>query len=391
MAATEFKPRKGDKAGAIIAAALALPGVLLGVAAPMKSFAETAPEHGEVAVKYLQYQDEQPGLKRIKVTAPSVYVLAPISPKWSVEGSLVSDSVSGATPRYHSAISGATMHMNDERKSGDVKVTRYEARSTYSVGLSKGKEHDYDSTAVSADASFSSEDNNRTWNLGLGYSSDKISSTINPALHEKKHTTELMVGVTQALTANDLLQVNVSLNSGKGYYSDPYKTPDVRPNQRTQSILLTRWNHHFSELGSTLRTSYRLYHDSFGINAHTLGAEWVQPVGARFKLTPSLRLYSQSAAKFYFDPVYDADVGAPYPPGYFTNPPEFASPDQRLAAFGGLTVGLKAAVQVTPEWAADVKFERYEQRSNWRVGGKGSPGIDPFKATFVQVGVSKRF
>jgi hypothetical protein len=387
VAATEFKARKADKAGAIIAAALALPGIV----APMKSFAENAPEHGEVAVKYLQYQDSQPGLKRIKVTAPSVYVLAPISPQWSVEGSLVSDSVSGATPRYHSAISGATPRMNDERKAGDVKVTRYAARSTYAVGVSKSKEHDYDSTALSFDASFSSEDNNRTWNLGVGYSSDKISSTVDTALREKKHTTEFMVGMTQALTANDLLQVNVTLNSGKGYYSDPYKTPDVRPNQRTQSILLTRWNHHFSDMGSTLRTSYRLYHDTFGINAHTLGAEWVQPVGSRFKLTPSLRLYSQSAAKFYFDPVYDPDVGAPYPPGYFTNPPEFASPDQRLSAFGAVTVGLKAAVQVTPDWAADVKFERYEQRSQWRVGGKGSPGIDPFTASFLQVGVSKRF
>jgi Protein of unknown function (DUF3570) len=387
VAATEFKARKADKAGAIIAAALALPGIM----APLKAFAENAPEHGEVAVKYLQYQDSQPGLKRIKVTAPSVYVLAPISPQWSVEGSLVSDSVSGATPRYHSAISGATPRMNDERNAGDVKVTRYAARSTYAVGVNKSKEHDYDSTALSFDASFSSEDNNRTWNFGLGYSSDKISSTIDPLLREKKHTTELMVGVTQALTANDLLQVNVTLNSGKGYYSDPYKTPDVRPNQRTQSILLTRWNHHFTDMGATLRTSYRLYHDTFGINAHTLGAEWVQPVGQRFKLTPSLRLYSQSAAKFYFDPVYDVDVGAPYPPGYFTNPPAFASPDQRLAAFGGLTVGLKAAMQITPDWAADVKLERYEQRSNWRVGGKGSPGIDPFTASFLQVGVSKRF
>jgi len=107
VAAIEPNFKRADKAGAIIAAALALPGVM----APLNAYAENAPEHGEVALKYLSYQDSQPGLDRIKVKAPSIYVLAPLSPKWAMEGSLVSDSVSGATPRYHSAISGATLHM----------------------------------------------------------------------------------------------------------------------------------------------------------------------------------------------------------------------------------------------------------------------------------------
>lgn len=372
-----------DRAGAIIAAALALPGVL--------AHAENAPERAEVAVKYLHYQDSQPGLDRIKVTAPSLYALVPLSPQWAVEGSLVSDSVSGATPRYHSAISGATLRMNDLRHAGDVKVTRYLERSTYGVGLAHSSEHDYDSTALSLDASFASEDNNRSWNLGVGYSSDKIGSTNDASLHERKHTTELMAGLTQAVTASDLVQLNVTFNAGRGYFSDPYKEPDIRPRKRDQAILLTRWNHHFHDLGSTLRSSYRYYQDSFGIKAHTLGLDWVQPVGPKLTLTPSLRLYSQSAANFYYDPIYDADTGAPYPPGYFTNPPATISPDQRLSAFGAVTVGLKLAWQLTPDWSTDVKAERYEQRSSWRIGGDGSPGLDPFRATFVQFGIKRRF
>jgi hypothetical protein len=38
-----------------------------------------------------------------------------------------------------------------------------------------------------------------------------------------------------------------------------------------------------------------------------------------------------------------------------------------------------------------VKAERYEQRGNWRMFGTGSPGLDPFHARFVQVGISHRF
>jgi hypothetical protein len=379
VAATESN---GGAFGAVLAAALALPGVM--------AQAEEAPEKGEVALKVLHYQDEQPGLKRVRVSAPSVYLLAPLSPRWSLEGSLVSDSVSGASPRYHSAISGAS-RMSDERKAGDLKLTRYAERATYGIGIAASSENDYKSRAVSFDAGFSSDDNNRTWNVGVGYASDRVGSTNDASLHERKKTTELMFGVTQAWTANDLLQANLTFNRGRGYYSDPYKEPDIRPNRRDQTILLGRWNHHFDGWGSTLRASYRFYRDTFGVKAHTLGGDWVQPMGATLTLTPSLRLYSQSAASFYFDPVYDPDTGAPYPPGYFTNPPAYISPDQRLSAFGGVTLGLKLGVQFSRTWSADLKAERYEQRGSWRVGGSGSPGLAPFSATFVQFGLASKF
>ena len=388
MAATDTRlPPRSGKAGAIIAAALSLPGVII----PATALADTAPERGEIAIKYLQYQDSQPDLSRIKVRAPSIYVMVPLSPKWSVEGSVVSDTVSGATPRYHTAVSGATRKMSDKRIAEDVKVTRYEERSSYSLSLSHSGENDYQSNAGGLSASFSSDDNNRTWNVGFGYAADRISSTNDPTLHQRKNTVEFMAGVTQAWTANDLIQVNLTLNHGHGYYSDPYKEPDIRPDKRTQSILLTRWNHHFSDMSSTLKSSYRYYHDNFGINAHTVGAQWVQSVGDRWTVTPELRYYTQGAASFYYDPVYDPVVGAPYPPGYFTNPPQFISPDQRLSAFGAITAGLKVALKLSADWTVDVKAERYEQRGSWRLGGQGSPGLEPFRATFIQFGVSTRF
>lgn len=383
MAATDDadKPRT-DRAGAIIAAALSLPGV--------SAHADGAPENGVVALQYLGYQDSQPGLDRIQVKAPSIYVLAPLSPQWAIDGSLVSDSVSGATPRYHTAISGATPHMSDERVAGTVQLTRYFERSNVSVGLATSHENDYDSNAGSINANFSSDDNNRTWNFGIGYASDAIGSTNDATLHESRHTLELLFGVTQAWTANDLLQLNLTLARGRGYFSDPYKEVDNRPPERDQAILLARWNHYSDDTGGALRSAYRYYHDSFGINAHTIGAEWVQPAG-RFVITPSLRYYSQSAASFYYDPIYDPDVGAPYPPGYFTNPPRYSSADQRLAGFGAVTVGLAVAYNISNDWLVGLKGSYYAQRTGWRAGGGGSIGLDPFQAYWFQAGLEKRF
>ena len=48
-------------------------------------------------------------------------------------------------------------------------------------------------------------------------------------------------------------------------------------------------------------------------------------------------------------------------------------------------------LKLSADWTVDVKAERYEQRGSWRVGGQGSPGLEPFRATFVQFGVSTRF
>ncbi|WP_141104251.1 DUF3570 domain-containing protein, partial [Noviherbaspirillum denitrificans] len=101
---------------ALLAAALALPGV--------QAQAESAPDRGYVSMRYLDYKEWQPGLERISVHTPSVAFMAPVAGDWSVEGTIVADDVSGASPRYHTAVSGAS-RMSDLRKAADVKVTRY--------------------------------------------------------------------------------------------------------------------------------------------------------------------------------------------------------------------------------------------------------------------------
>lgn len=364
----------------MVCAALALPGA---------STAAEAPAEGEVALRYLGYQDWQPGLKRVRAESPSLRVAAPLGERWSFAAGATLDSVSGASPRYHSAVSGAS-RMQDRRHAADVKITRYDDRSSWSLGAAGSSEHDFESRAVSAEGSWSSEDNNRSWHAGVGFTRDRISSSDDADLAARRRTTELSAGVTQAWTAVDLVQATLTLADGRGHYSDPYKRLDQRPEARRQRSLLLRWNHHAEARRATLRASYRHYRDSFGIRSHTLSAEWVQPVGRRVQLVPSLRAYSQSAAWFYYDPVYSF-TGAPYPPGYLSDPPRYLSPDARLAAFGALTAGLKLALQLPEGWSADFKLEHYEQRGSWRIGGHGSPGLAPLRARFLQFGLARRF
>ncbi|WP_082491799.1 DUF3570 domain-containing protein [Duganella sp. Leaf126] len=365
-------------ASAILAAALLLPG--------LQAHAEAPPTNGVISIGYLDYKDSQPGLDRIHVKAPSVSVMAPVAGVWSISGSAVTDDVSGATPRYHSAVSGAS-RMSDDRKAGDVAVKRYFERGSVTVGGAYSTEHDYLSRALSVSGTWESEDRNTTWSAGIGRANDKINPVNLIVTNERKHTTNLLLGVTQVLGKNDVAQVTLAHDIGKGYFNDPYKAFDNRPRDRNESTLLLRWNHYVEATGGTSRTSYRYYRDSFGVRGHTLGQEYVQPLADGWAVTPEVRLYSQRAADFYFDPVYDAALGAPFPPGY--NPSRYSSADYRLSGFGAVTLGLKVSKQIDKVWSIDAKVSAYQQRGSWRAFGSGSPGLEPLRARTIQLAVNR--
>jgi hypothetical protein len=372
---------KNNSPQALLAAAMLLPG--MGAV-----HAETPPERGSVSVKALYYKEDQPGLDRISVRSPSVSVLAPVAGEWAIAGSATVDDVSGASPRYHTAISGASQ-MDDLRKAGDVMVTRYLPHGTVSVGGAYSKEHDYRSRALSLQGTYSSDDKNTTLAFGVSGTDDAIDPVNRLVVNESRQTVSLLAGVTRVLTPVDIAALTLTHSSGHGYYSDPYKLLDNRPRSRDQSTALLQWNHRFMALAASSRLSYRFYRDSFGIQAHTLGAEWVQSLAGGWTVTPSVRLYSQGKADFYFDPVYDPVFGPPFPRGYVIGSEAFSSPDQRLSAFGAVTVGLKLAKQIDRDWSVDLKLERYEQRASWRVFGSGSPGLEPLRALSVQLGVTR--
>ncbi|MES2264003.1 MAG: DUF3570 domain-containing protein [Pseudomonadota bacterium] len=366
---------------AILAAALLLPGI--GAVR-----AETPPERSSLSVKYLDYAESQPGLERVHVHSPSVALVMPVAGEWSLAGTLTADDVSGATPRYHTAVSGAS-RMDDQRRAADVAVTRYFARGSLTAGAAYSTENDYVSRALSLLGAISSDNHNTTWSFGIGGSDDAINPVNLIVRDESRQTVNFLLGVTQVVTARDLAQLTLTHSHGHGYYSDPYKLLDRRPRERNQNTVLARWNHHYAGSDGTSRLSYRYYSDSFGIRAHTLGGEYVQPLGQGWSVTPSARLYTQGAADFYFDPVYDARLGAPFPAGFLNNPTRDSSEDQRLSAFGAVTLGIKIARQFGRDWTADLKLEAYRQRGAWRAFGSGSPGLEPLHARSIQIGITR--
>jgi len=399
----------------LLTAALALPSVEF-------AYADAVPERGIVSFKYLNYQDNQgllsqsgsstngvnttsgassavtPGTSgstssgsqdRIGVNAYSVMALVPVAGEWSVGTTYTSDSVSGASPTYHSS---GLAKMTDLRRAIDVELTRYFSRGSVSVGTSYSKEIDYISRGFNIQGSMSTEDKNTTFTLGGSFNNDSINPVIQPSVDEKKQVASGLIGVTRVLTPQDIVQLNVSYSKGTGYYSDPYKLYDNRPRHRNSVTALARWNHHFDDNGTdgTVHLSYRYYSDSFGIRAHTLDAEYVQPLYKGWTVIPLLRLYAQNEADFYVSvgAAENADPTQPTPP---PSDAVYYSEDQRLSGFGAVTLGVKVSKQINKDWLVDVKYEHYEQREQWSLSGDGDPGLTPFKARSIQVGVSRAF
>ncbi|WP_295523710.1 DUF3570 domain-containing protein [Limnohabitans sp. Rim8] len=369
---------------ALLAAAMALPGLCL--VTPI-AHAETAPERGYVSFKVLDYLDSQPGAERIRVRAPALSALVPLGDQWSVSGTLITDSISGASPAYHDA---AITPLRDFRRAVDASVTHYLPQGTWSLGVSHSKEADYLSRSVYGTGTRSNDSKNTIWNWGLAVSNDDITPLKPiqklPSGAQTKQTVDLIAGVTQVLSPNDLVQINLGWSQNQGYLSDPYKRLDQRPDSRTRQTLQVRWNHHLEGSGATMRSAYRYFQDSWQIRAHTLDMEHIQPLGEQWKVSSIVRYYSQSAARFYVES--DGKI-SPFGPR-ITPGLDHQSLDSRLSAFGAITLGFKLTHQLSRDTQIDLKLEHYEQRGRWAMGA-GSANLLPFRARSLSWGLTHWF
>jgi hypothetical protein len=364
-------------ASALLAAALALPGMV-----PGDADAQAAPDRGQIALKYYDYRDWQPGADRMTVRSPSLYAALPLSDTLVVEGSIVYDSMSGASPLYFNTLSGASgLGITEYRTAGEVKVTKYLDGMAVAVGAAVSTERDYFSRAGSVEWRIFSDDRNRTWAFAFGGANDRINPVNGVVVNAPRNTLDFLVGITQAVSATGIVQSNLTYTRGHGYYSDPYKPLDTRPDHRAVFAWLTRYNQYLPAPDATLRLSYRYLHDSFGSRSSALEATWFQPLPQGWSVAPSLRYYTQSAAWFYFNP--------PFPDGY--RPGHDYTADTRLSAFGAFTPAITVARAFADGWSADVKFAFYRQRAAWQLAGNGSPGLETFSARWIEFGLAKAF
>ncbi|NOU44122.1 MAG: DUF3570 domain-containing protein [Methyloglobulus sp.] len=209
------------------------------------------------------------------------------------------------------------------------------------------------------------------------------------------------LGLSQVLGKNALLEAGMGYTRSTGYMANPYKQVyecdgqlsqdsalpplyycaasllEKRPGERNQFNWDLGYRHYIEALDAALHLDYRFAHDDWGIHAHTFSADWVQPLGAGWTLTPNVRYYSQSGAEFYTPFItrmlsYDPNTGSPI---YDRELPSSYSSDQRLSGFGALSGGLTIAKQFARGIQLETGFEYYTHQGGLKLGGGGEQGF----------------
>lgn len=258
--------------------------------------------------------------------------------------------------------------------------------SLINVGASFSDEYDYTHAGFNAKIARDFNNRNTTLSAGVAVASDSINPVggtptgltamlgeedlSNRIGDQSKDVTDILVGVTQVLNRQTLLQVNYSLSQSDGYMSDPYKLLSVvdsvsglpvagpdpemylyrferRPEQRDKESLFALLKRDIG--GNVLDVSYRYMTDDWGIDSQTIDLRYRLNFGSDKYLEPHIRFYSQNEADFYHRVLID---GQPLP--------QFASADYRLGSFSAITVGLKYGRE-TDRGEISTRVELYTQ------------------------------
>jgi hypothetical protein len=307
-----------------------------------------------------------------------LWVQSPIGTSTVVQGSALLDTVSGASPLYLDTLSGASgKGIYDQRHAGNLTVTQYFDSSSVAVGGAYSNENDYLSRSGNVQLQTWSDDKNTVLSLGVSADWDIVSSSNDPTLEEDRKTKAAIVGLTQVLSPDAIIQSNISLSSGHGYYTDPYKIFDNRPNSRDAIAWLTRLNYYINALDAAWHTEYRFFHDSWNVRSHTVETSLYQPVSEWLTLSPRIRYYYQQKADFFTASLPTIDLD------------RHISGDQRLSNFGGISVGLKLIAQITDSIQLDALYEYMQQSSE--IGLRGNDRLQDIGAHYVECGFAFKF
>jgi hypothetical protein len=262
------------------------------------------------------------------------------------------------------------------------------------------------------------------------------------------------LGLAQVLNKNALMEVNLGYTRSTGYMANPYKAVSIafidpqkqgecaaadlgllcgemqalleqRPNERNQWTGNLRYVQYIGAVDAAAHLSYRIFSDDWGITSHTFEADWAQPLGYGWTVTPRIRYYSQDEADFYtpylvtnqgvnsnalddrgrqiFIDANNSDNGEQYfidpDTGGFVDAegnsvqeavdngelspinktvpfdrrklPAHYSSDYRLSGYGTLSGGVTVSKQFAKGVALDLGFEYYTHQGSLKLGGGG--------------------
>lgn len=425
------KQKLSHPLAALTLATLALPGISSSVMAGEA-------EYFDLDSQFTRYSESG---NRMKIDVYQASATIPFNDRFKLKVNGVKDIITGASPVFYRPVDGqAKMQksgasIKDVRDAVDISGTYTHSAGNVGLNVGRSSENDYDSTFFNIDSLLDFNQKRTSISTGYGYSSDNVWAVDHcpprctyadpsqifafvpeggtpvtptyiangmyrrPGIGGEKQTHQGLIGITQILNKDALIQTNLTYTHSDGFLSDPYKevyllgatmtdlgldvdnfTHDNRPSHRDQFATLIRYVQHFGALNSAaMHLDYRFYADTWGVDAHTFEFTWIQPVWAGWNVTPRARYYSQGAADFY----------APY--FLATRADGFYSSDYRLASFGAVGGG----VQITKEFYSHLNLgfgiDFYDRQKDYRMNSGSGTATDNFSFSMFSAKINFKY
>jgi hypothetical protein len=348
------------------------------------------PARAEDSATYL-FQDYQEANGRIGVKSSTAQIDQDLGTDLHLSLGGVTDTIVGATPTGQPALAGTDQvvlsELHDYRKAWNGQFSDQIAHTNIGVGFSRSLEHDYVSNGYSLNTVTDFNQKNTTLLLGFAATDNNVEVFFEPAWF-KKHTSDVIVGLTQLLDPHTSVTFDFTFDRSTGYLSEPYKLvqEDIqilpglfiprtygenRPWVRDKGIARLSVTHDFAALHGALEASYRFYSDTYGVVGHTVDLAWYQHLGDQVIVRPGLRGYQQSAADFYY---YTMDASGILPVAIPTPTSPHYSSDARLSALVSFDANFKVIWTVTSWLQVEGSVESYRNR--------GTDGVTPQSAYY---------
>jgi len=348
-----------------------------------------------VRINYMQYDESNNG---VKVQAPAIEVNKNFGVDYTLNASLVSDSVSGATKVYTDTTSGASafssrttvadtnniqktdVEFDEQRTALNANLTqRLKNRDEIKYGFNFSYESDYKAIGLNAGyLHWMDKSKNRSLNVGLSYASNTILNRHDSVSGASKEETAtnlgLEVGFTQIIDISSLVSVSLFYNNESGYLTNPYynvvrNTNEITVESRPNSRIASGFNINYTKAitnNLTSKIKYKYYTDDWDIDSHTIDINNYYEINDKFTLGFGYRYYTQSQANFYNESST-----------YFTDE-QYASSDDRLSSFDSSTIKTSLDYKYNKKISYNISFNKYSQ----------STGLD---AVYSNIGFKYKF
>jgi hypothetical protein len=262
----------------------------------------------------------------------------------------------------------------EERKQGSLSFDYLRGKTTYNASYIQSIESDYQAKTASFGISEDMFGDLTTVSLGYTRAWDKVFKNLKtngvlendpkygnggslPADHRSYR-----IGISQIITKSLIMGLNYESQTHEGQLSNPYRAirylslsgleqfgEEKYPNTRTTNAIAID-GRYYLPYRAAIHGSYRLFTDTWGIDARTFEIGYVQPLFKTWTFEAAYRFHTQEAADFYSDL---------FPRPNFQN---FQGRDRNISTMNNRTVHVGATYDLA-------KLQSWSWSSSWIAKG----------------------